>query len=140
MYMRHFVILAIFFGLIGTPVMADVKYLTGDPDLSASVAGRNEFSPGEDVVLKVNIENRGLIDMKFVRSGIVERDDLPSTAKLVKAGRLRHVVDRLVGHAGASVAGTRSKFRQGSSRTFVVRAAGPPMIRNIRARVTPAAA
>jgi len=86
MYMRHFVILAILFGLIGTPVMADVKYLTGDPDLSASVAGRNEFSPGEDVILKVNIENRGLIDMKFVRSGIVERDDLPSTAKLVKAG------------------------------------------------------
>lgn len=86
MNMRHFVILAILIGLIGTPVMADVKYLTGDPDLSASVAGRNEFSPGEDVVLKVNIENRGLIDMKFVRSGIVERDDLPSTAKLVKAG------------------------------------------------------
>ncbi|MCU0632293.1 MAG: S-layer protein [Methanolinea sp.] len=66
--------------------MADVKYLTGDPDLSASMAGRNEFSPGEEVVLKVNIENRGLIEMKFVRSGIVERDDLPSTAKLVKAG------------------------------------------------------
>ncbi len=86
MNMRHFVILAILFSLIGAPVMADVKYLTGDPDLSASVAGRNEFSPGEDVVLKVNIENRGLIDMKFVRSGIVERDDLPSTAKLVKVG------------------------------------------------------
>jgi len=65
--------------------MAEVKYLTGDPDLSASVVGRNEFSPGEEVFLGINIENRGLIEMKFVRSGIVERDDLPSTAKLVKA-------------------------------------------------------
>lgn len=82
---RYIVILAVIISLFCIPVLAEVKYMTGDPDLVASVAGSNEVSPGEDVVLKVNIENRGLIEMKFARSGIVERDDLPSTAKMVKA-------------------------------------------------------
>jgi len=64
--------------------MAGVKYMTGGPDLTAAVAGSNEFAPGQEGVLKVNMENRGLIDMKFVQSGIIERDDLPNTAKLVR--------------------------------------------------------
>lgn len=84
MNMRYLVILGILISLLCAPGLAEVRYLTGDPDISASVAGRNEYSPGEEVSLKVQIENRGLIEMKFVRSGIVERDDLPSTAKLVK--------------------------------------------------------
>ena len=50
-----------------------------------SIAGSNEFSPGQETVFTVNIENKGLIDIKFVQSGIVERDDLPNTAKLVRA-------------------------------------------------------
>lgn len=82
---RYIVILAVLISLFCIPVLAEVKYMTGDPDLAASVAGSNEFSPGDEVLLKVNIENRGLIEMKFARSGIVERDDLPSTAKMVKA-------------------------------------------------------
>jgi hypothetical protein len=65
--------------------MAGSKYLSGGPDITAAIAGTNEFSPGQDAVFLVNIENRGLIDIKFVQSGIVERDDLPNTAKLVRA-------------------------------------------------------
>ena len=88
MEMRYIVILAVLLNLFCVPVLAEVRYLTGDPDLAASVSGSNEFAPGEDVTLKVNIENRGLIEMKFARSGIVERDDLPSTAKMVRAALL----------------------------------------------------
>lgn len=60
--------------------------MTGGPELQAAVAGSNEFIPGEEVVLRINIENRGLIDMKFVQSTIINREDLPNTAKLVRAG------------------------------------------------------
>ncbi|MDD1716506.1 MAG: S-layer protein [Methanolinea sp.] len=60
--------------------------MTGGPELTAAVAGSNEFTPGEEVILKVNIENRGLIDMKFVQSTTISREDLPNTAKLVRAG------------------------------------------------------
>jgi len=78
-------VLVVLIGLIITPVMAGSKYLSGGPDITAAIAGTNEFSPGQDAVFLVNIENRGLIDIKFVQSGIVERDDLPNTAKLVRA-------------------------------------------------------
>jgi hypothetical protein len=71
--------------------MAGSKYLSGGPDITAAIAGTNEFSPGQDAVFLVNIENRGLIDIKFVQSGIVERDDLPNTAKLVRATLLSGV-------------------------------------------------
>ena len=75
----------ILIGLIISPVMAGTKYLSGGPDITAAIAGSNEFSPGQETVFTVNIENKGLIDIKFVQSGIVERDDLPNTAKLVRA-------------------------------------------------------
>jgi hypothetical protein len=85
MKITRLAILVILIGLIMSPVMAGTKYLSGGPDITAAIAGTNEFSPGQDAVFKVNIENRGLIDIKFVQSGIVERDDLPNTAKLVRA-------------------------------------------------------
>ncbi|MCQ8894286.1 MAG: S-layer protein [Methanolinea sp.] len=85
MHLRQIVFLAVIICLLCTPCLAGVKYLTGEPDLSASIQGKNEFAPGEDVTLKVSIENRGLIEMKFVQSTIIERDDLPNTAKLVRA-------------------------------------------------------
>ncbi|HSQ93473.1 MAG TPA: S-layer protein [Methanoregula sp.] len=58
--------------------------MSGGPELTASIAGSNEIAPGENAVIKVNVENKGLIDIKFVQSGIVDRDDLPNTAKLVR--------------------------------------------------------
>ena len=85
MKITRLAVLVVLIGLIITPVMAGSKYLSGGPDITAAIAGTNEFSPGQDAVFLVNIENRGLIDIKFVQSGIVERDDLPNTAKLVRA-------------------------------------------------------
>ncbi len=78
-------ILVILFGLLMVPVNAGTKYMSGGPEMTASISGTNEFSPGDDATIRIFIENRGLIDIKFVQSGIVERDDLPNTAKLVRA-------------------------------------------------------
>ncbi len=71
--------------LAAFPVSAGTQYMSGSPDLSAALMGQNEFTPGDFANLSVNIENHGLNDLKFVRPGIVDRDDLPNTAKLVKA-------------------------------------------------------
>ena len=63
--------------------MAGTKYMAGSPQLSAYISGTNEFSPGADVLLTISIENTGLNEYKFVNSGIVDRDDLPNTAKFL---------------------------------------------------------
>ncbi len=82
---RRFIILAVLTAaLIVAPVFAGAKYMSGEPDLTAAISGPNEFSPGQDAVIPVKIENRGLIDYKFVLPGIMERDDLPNTAKMVR--------------------------------------------------------
>jgi len=85
MNLRRIVFLAVLISLLCVPAFAGVKYLTGEPNLSAAIQGRNEFYPGEDVMLQVTIENRGLVEMKFVQSTIIEREDMPNTAKLVRA-------------------------------------------------------
>jgi len=70
--------------MIASPVLAGTKYLSGSPNLTASIAGSNEFTPGSTSTLKINIQNTGLNNLKMVQSGIVDRDDVPSTAKMVK--------------------------------------------------------
>jgi hypothetical protein len=57
--------------------------MAGSPELSAYISGSNEVSPGDTVQLKVVIENKGVNEFKFIQSGIVERDDLPNTAKFL---------------------------------------------------------
>ena len=65
------------------PAMAGTKYMAGSPQLSAYISGTNEFSPGKEVQLTVVVENTGLNEFKFIQSGIVDRDDLPNTAKFL---------------------------------------------------------
>ncbi|QQR70280.1 MAG: S-layer protein [Methanolinea sp.] len=77
-------ILVILIGFIMFPAEAGTKYMSGGPKMTASIAGSNEVTPGDDATIRVNIENNGLIDIKFVQSGIVDRDDLPNTAKMVR--------------------------------------------------------
>jgi hypothetical protein len=70
--------------IIISPVQAaGTKYMAGSPELSAYISGSNEVSPGDTVQLKVIIENKGVNEFKFIQSGIVERDDLPNTAKFL---------------------------------------------------------
>jgi hypothetical protein len=89
------------------PVMGVTTYLSEGPEMSAAIAGTNEFSPGQDVVISVIVENRGLNSMKtswpggsdpasavkrpdlsreyyaWQGSGTIIRDDVPTTAKVV---------------------------------------------------------
>jgi hypothetical protein len=66
-----------------SPVSAGEKYMAGSPDLTAAVSGTNEFCPGDEVTIAVRLQNEGLNEFKFVQSGIIDRDDLPNTAKLI---------------------------------------------------------
>jgi hypothetical protein len=65
------------------PVIAGTKYMAGSPQLSAYISGTNEFMPGDEMNLTIVIENAGLNEFKFVQSAIVDREDLPNTAKLL---------------------------------------------------------
>jgi hypothetical protein len=69
--------------LIATPASAGEQYMSGSPELSAYLGGTNEFSPGQEVQIAVVVENSGTNQFKFVKTGIVDRDDLPNTAKFL---------------------------------------------------------
>jgi hypothetical protein len=89
MNMKYFLIIALIASMLfAAPVVAGTLYLSGGPDISASIAGTNEFSSGASERVSVMVENRGLIDLKIVRPDIVSRDDLPNTAKLMKVALL----------------------------------------------------
>jgi hypothetical protein len=65
--------------------MAGTQIMTGSPELSAHIAGTNEFSPGDDVDLQVAIENTGLNQFEIVETGLITPSDLSNTAKQVIA-------------------------------------------------------
>lgn len=69
--------------LLSAPASAGTKYMAGSPELSAYISGTNEFLPGDSVSLPVTIQNTGYNEYKFVDSSIVDRDDLPDTAKFL---------------------------------------------------------
>jgi hypothetical protein len=69
--------------IITAPASAGEKYMAGSPVLSASISGTNEFSPGKEVQIAIVVENTGLTEYKFVRSDIIDREDLPNMAKFL---------------------------------------------------------
>jgi hypothetical protein len=68
------------------PVIGVTTYLGGSPQMSAAISGVNEFTPGQDATIKVIVQNSGVDRLKFVMTGNIERDDLPTTAKMVMVG------------------------------------------------------
>jgi hypothetical protein len=68
---------------VASPASAGEQYMSGSPLLSASLSGINEFSPGKEVQLAITIENSGTNQFKFVKTGIVNLDDQPNTAKFL---------------------------------------------------------
>ena len=66
----------------GSPATT-ATYLGGSPALSASVSGANEFAPGEDATITVNVKNSGVNTMKLLNQTAIEYSDLPTTAKFV---------------------------------------------------------
>jgi hypothetical protein len=70
--------------LIGImPVIAVNTYLGSSPQMSAVLSGVNEFTPGQDASINILIQNSGLNTIKFNTTGTIDRDDLPTTAKMV---------------------------------------------------------
>lgn len=69
--------------ILSAPASAGTKYMSGSPELSAYISGTNEFLPGDSVSLPITIQNTGYNEYKFVDSSIVDRDDLPDTAKFL---------------------------------------------------------
>jgi hypothetical protein len=68
------------------PVSAATKYLGGSPSFSASVAGVNEFVPGEDATISILVKNSGVSTMKQLDLGTIDAEELPTTAKFVTIG------------------------------------------------------
>jgi hypothetical protein len=68
------------------PVMGVTTYQGGSPQMSAAISGTNEFTPGQETNIKVIVWNSGVNNLKFVTKGTIERDDLPTTAKMVTIG------------------------------------------------------
>jgi hypothetical protein len=80
------VCLLLLLAFCSAPVLGATKYLGSSPELSAAIAGTNEFTPGQDATISIVVQNSGLNTYKFVNEGTIERDDLPNTAKLVTIG------------------------------------------------------
>lgn len=80
---RLAVLLVILAALLAPPALAGTKYLDGNPNLTAYMSGANEFSAGGDITIPVVIENNGMSLDKQVSATIIDRADIPSTAKYV---------------------------------------------------------
>ena len=75
--------LLILAGCLAIPASAGTHYLDGYPEFVASINGTNEYSPGSDVLIPVIIENRGMTLERQVDPDLIDRSDLPATAKFV---------------------------------------------------------
>ena len=65
------------------PALGQEKYLGGSPQITAYIAGTNEFYPGEDATITVDIQNSGTNAVAYYNQGTLPQADVPTTAKLV---------------------------------------------------------
>ena len=68
------------------PAYAQEKYLGGSPQITAYIAGTNEFYPGQDATITVDIQNSGTSQVLYINQGTLPQADLPTTAKFVIVG------------------------------------------------------
>jgi hypothetical protein len=76
-------VLLVLVACMAAPALAGTKYLDGLPNMTAYIAGTNEYSAGADIQIPLVIENTGQSTDKQVGSTVIDRDDPPSTAKFV---------------------------------------------------------
>jgi hypothetical protein len=65
------------------PVQGQEKYQGGSPQITAYIAGSNEFTPGEEATVTVMIQNSGTAAVMYINQGTLPQADVPTTAKLV---------------------------------------------------------
>ncbi len=63
-----------------SPAYAGDKYSAGEMVMTAGIGGSNELQIGEKTQVIVTVANAGLINMKFVNTGTITPDYLPTTA------------------------------------------------------------
>jgi hypothetical protein len=80
---RTFVILFVLAVCLVSPALAGTKYLEGSPNLTAYIAGTNQYTAGSDIQIPVVIENTEINTNYEVSPYIVDRADIPTTAKFV---------------------------------------------------------
>ena len=68
------------------PVAGVTTYLESKPEMTATISGVNEFTAGTDTTINVIVQNSGISTLQFVALGTIERDDVPTTAKMVMVG------------------------------------------------------
>ncbi|MDD1705096.1 MAG: S-layer protein [Methanoregula sp.] len=83
---RWILVLTVLAVTCSLPVMGITTYLGGSPQISAVIAGTNEFTAGSDATINVLLHNSGVNLVKYVTKGTVERDDDPTTAKMLTVG------------------------------------------------------
>ncbi len=74
-------ILAVLFCIM--PALGQEKYVGGSPQITAYLAGTNEFYPGQTATITVDIQNSGTTAVTYTNQGTLPQADLPTTAKLV---------------------------------------------------------
>jgi hypothetical protein len=85
-YHKEILVMLIVSLVCAAPVMGATTYREGGPELSAAISGTNEFAPGQDATITVIVQNSGLNTVKDVWDGTIEREDNPTTAKVVRVG------------------------------------------------------
>lgn len=80
---RKLMVLIVLSAFLVAPTLAGTKYQDGNPDLTAYIAGNNEYSPGDDIHIPVMIVNNGISTVKEMGPKTVDRVDSPTTAKFV---------------------------------------------------------
>jgi len=81
---------------ITAPVPAATKYNLGSPEISATVDGVNEFTPGQDATIHVLVRNTGVNELKQLDRGTIDPEDLPTTAKQMTVGLASGSTDILI--------------------------------------------
>lgn len=85
-FLNTVAILLLMLLVCAAPVLGITTYQGGTPQISASISGTNEFSPGQDATITIIVLNSGVNTDKFVMTGTIDRDDNPTTAKMVQVG------------------------------------------------------
>ena len=63
--------------------MQENSICRGARNFPRTLGERTNIHPGQEVQIAVVVENSGLNQFKFVNTGLVDRDDLPNTAKFL---------------------------------------------------------
>jgi len=80
---RNVLIFLILAACLVAPALAGTKYFDGNPNLTAYIAGTDQYTAGSDIQIPVVIENTGISTSYEIASNLVTIADEPTTAKFV---------------------------------------------------------